>query len=481
MKTTVKMLVQIFDWREALDILILATGLFLAYRTLHRLGTWKMASGVLIAILVFVVAYLLDLKSVSWIYLNLSQVAMIALIVIFQPEIRKLLERAASFGGGPVRKEEEADLSLILAETTFAMALIKQGALIVLPGREPIEKWLSGGYPIDATLSHPLLMSIFDDHSPGHDGAVIVENGKIIRFGARLPLSDTGSLDEDYGTRHHAAMGLSENSDAIVIVVSEERGEVTVFQDGKMEEMRGSDELRSRIFKHCANMDLLGGRRQEKISWGTLSGIFVSVVMAILIWSTIIISQGTIIQKGITVPIVYTGLPKNMALVEKRPTEAVLHLSGTEYDLDALDPSQMSIRLDLSNVAKGKHNFVVTEEKIDLPQRVKLIDAEPSNLNLTLEELEKRKAAVKPRLVGELPEGLKLVSVKVLPPSIFVLLPESERKQEELSLPTKEISLENIKENTIVNSQIAAPPNLKPASDDWPEVKVKITVRRESS
>jgi diadenylate cyclase len=478
METTVKMLVQIFDWREALDILILATGLFLAYRTLHRLGTWKMASGVLIAIIVYVIAYLLDLKSVSWIYLNLNQVALIGLIVIFQPEIRKMLEKAASFGGGPVRKEE-ADLSVLLAETTFAMAQIKQGALIVLPGREPIQEWLSGGYPIDAAPSHPLLMSIFDDHSPGHDGAVIVENGKIIRFGARLPLSDTGNLGEGYGTRHHAAMGLSENSDAMVIVVSEERGEVTVFQDGKLQEMAGSDELRSRIVTHCANSSILGGQGQEKISWGTLSGIFVSMIMAVVIWSTIMISEGTVIQKGITVPVSYTGLPKDMALAGKIPTEAVLHLSGTEYDLGALDPSQMSIQFDLSNLATGKHKFVVTEEKIALPRRVKLIDAEPSNLTLTLEKLEKRKAVVKPRLVGRLPEGLKLASVKVFPPSIFVLSPESKEKQEELSLPTKEISLENIKENTIVISQIAAPPNLQPASDDWPEVEVKITVRRD--
>jgi diadenylate cyclase len=475
MDTTIKMLAQIFDWREALDILILSTGLFLAYRTLHRLGTWKMASGVLIAIIVFVVAYLLDLKSVSWIYLNLSQVALIGLIVIFQPEIRKILEKAASFGGGPVQKEE-ADLSVLLAETTFAMAQIKQGALIVLPGKEPIQEWLSGGYPIDAAPSHPLLMSIFDDHSPGHDGAVIIENGKITRFGARLPLSDTGNLDEEYGTRHHAAMGLSENSDAIVIVVSEERGEVTVFQDGKIRKMRGSDELRSRIVTHCSNIALLGGHRQGKISWRTLSGICASVVMAILIWSTIIISQGTVIQKGITVPITYTGLPKDMALVEKRPTEAVLHLSGTEYDLEALDPSQMSIQFDLSNVRKGKHNLVVTEEKINLPRRVKLIDAEPSNLTLTLEELTKKKAVVKPRLVGKLPEGLKLVSLKVIPHSIFVLLPESEKKQEKLFLPTKEISLENIKENTIITSQIAAPPNMQPEGDNWPEVEVVITV-----
>jgi diadenylate cyclase len=475
MGSTIKMLAQIFDWREALDILILSTGLFLGYRTLYRLGTWKMASGVLIAIIVFLVAYLLDLKSVSWIYLNLSQVALIGLIVIFQPEIRKILERAASFGGGPVRNEE-ADLSVLLAETTFAMAQIKQGALIVLPGKEPIQEWLSGGYPIDAAPSHPLLMSIFDDHSPGHDGAVIIENGKITRFGARLPLSDTGNLDEDYGTRHHAAMGLSENSDAIVIVVSEERGEVTVFQDGKMRKIRGSEELRSSIVKHSANIALVGGHRQEIISWRTLSRIFASVVLAILIWSTIIISQGTVIQKGIAVPIAYTGLPKNMALVEKRPTEAVLHISGTEYDLDVLDPSQMSIQFDLSNVTKGKHNFVITEEKIDLPKRVKLIDAEPSNLTLTVEELEKRKAVVKPRLVGKLPEGLKLISFKVIPHSIFVLLPKSEEKQEKLFLPTKEISLENIKETTTVNSQIAAPPNLQPVSDDWPEVEVEITV-----
>ncbi len=472
------MLARIFDWREALDILVLATGLFFAYRTLHRLGTWKMALGALIAIIVFVFAHFLDLKSVSWIYLNLSQVALIGLIVIFQPEIRKILERAASFGGGPVRKEE-ADLSVLLAETTFAMAQIKQGALLVLPGREPVAEWLSGGYPLDAAPSHPLFMSIFDDHSPGHDGAAVVENGKITRFGARLPLSKTGSLDEDYGTRHHAAMGLSEKSDALVVAVSEERGEVAVFQNGKMRKMQGSDDLRSRIVAHWARMAPLGGRRQERISRVTLSGIFASVALAILIWSTIVVSQGTVIQKGIKVPIAYTGLPKHMALVGKRPTEAVLHLAGAESELAALDQSRMSIRFDLSNASEGRHDLVVTEENIDLPKRVELMDAEPSSVNLEVERLEKKEALVRPRLAGKLPEGLKLESVKVFPSSIFVLSPESEGKREELSLPTKEIELENIEETTIVNARIAAPPNLEPASGDWPEVKVKITVRRD--
>jgi diadenylate cyclase len=327
MEPILMILVQMFNWREALDITILSVGLFFAYRTLRRLGTWKMVLGVLIAIAIFLLAYLLDLTSVRWIYSSLSQVALISLIVIFQPEIRKILERAASLGGRKVLREE-TDLAVLIADTTFEMASIKQGALMVLPGRESIQEWLNGGHLLEAELSHPLIMSIFDDHSPGHDGAMVIENGKITRFGARLPLSATGTLAEEYGTRHHAAMGLSEVSDALAIVVSEERGGVTIFHHGMMQALEGSIILRSRIVAHWENYaPHVEGPQRRKIPWVPFTEILISVGIACLIWAVLFVSEGSMIQKGVTVPITYTGLPQDMALVEERPTESWISLS----------------------------------------------------------------------------------------------------------------------------------------------------------
>ncbi len=195
---TFKMLKLMLDWRVILDILLLAAALFLLYRTLHRLGAWKIVAGIFLAIAIFVVANILDLKGIRWLYSNLSQVALIGLIVIFQPEIRKVFERAASFRGRG-RGRDHTEFVMIIVDTAFALAEKKRGALFVVPGKEPIERWLSGGLDLNATPTFPLIMSIFDPHSPGHDGALIIDGGKLTQFGVRKKKKKMGNLADDFG------------------------------------------------------------------------------------------------------------------------------------------------------------------------------------------------------------------------------------------------------------------------------------------
>ena len=192
---TLRLVKALFDWRVLLDVLLIAALLYFLYRTLLRLGTWKIVTGILLAIAVFVLANILDLKGIRWIYSNVSQVAVIALIVIFQPELRKLLERAASLRGKKMGKGG-SDLAVLFSDTLFALAEQKRGALVVFPGREPTKEWLSGGMILNAEPTYPIIMSIFDPNSPGHDGALLVENSEppdvIVHpalFGPRPPLS----------------------------------------------------------------------------------------------------------------------------------------------------------------------------------------------------------------------------------------------------------------------------------------------------
>ena len=245
---------QFFDWRALVDILLMSSGLFFLYRTLQRLGTWGIAAGILIAMVVYLLASILDLKGIEWILGNLSQVAVIALIIIFQPELRKIFERAAS-----VRRSKKVDsgdtLIGLLVDALWDLAEKRQGAIVVLPGKEPIQEWISGGYQMDALPSTPLIMSIFDPNSAGHDGAVIVSGGRLSHFGVRLPVSQSARLSEVYGTRHHAGMGLAEQSDALVIVVSEERGKISVFKEGQMHPMDNREQLVSSITDHWQKTD----------------------------------------------------------------------------------------------------------------------------------------------------------------------------------------------------------------------------------
>ena len=197
-------------WQAVVDILLIAAGLFLLYRTLLRLGTWRIVAGIIIAMLIFLSANILDLKGLEWIFGNLSQVAVIALIVIFQPELRKILERAASMRRTKIR-DVGLELSHIVVDSLIKLAEQRRGAIVVFPGKEPIQEWLSGGFNLDARPSIPLIMSIFDPNSTGHDGALIFHSHRQQARGGFLYLLEGGfavhaaPASGDQGLRHRSA------------------------------------------------------------------------------------------------------------------------------------------------------------------------------------------------------------------------------------------------------------------------------------
>jgi diadenylate cyclase len=473
---TFKVLKLMLDWRVILDILLLAAALFLLYRTLHRLGAWKIVAGIFLAIAIFVVASILDLRGIRWLYSNLSQVALIGLIVIFQPEIRKVFERAASLRGRG-RGRDYTDLVMVVVDTAFSLAEKKRGALFVMPGKEPVERWLSGGLDLNAIPTFPLIMSIFDPNSPGHDGALIIDRGRLTQFGVRLPLSKTDNLSEDFGTRHHAAMGLSEVSDSLVVVVSEERGIITTFREGKPQRVHDRSDLSKRLISHWETIALHGIEMPK----GTKSRELVfqigfSLIVALVFWSTVILGQMEIREKAFTVPIEYIGIPKNLALAGDQPTEIKLHLTGPKSNLDDITPANLSTRIDLSEALAGRQVLVVSEKNVLLPRSVKLVGATPSSISVSLEEIVETEVEVQPQLVGTLPQGLELVSVTVIPKQVKILAPASDMEQR-INLMTEPIYLESIKKDVKLSNRIVAPPNIKPADKKWPDVEVMIKVR----
>ncbi len=467
---------QMFAWRAMADILLIAAGLFFLYRTLMRLGTWKIVAGILVALLIYLVATLLDLQGLEWIFGNLSHVAVIALIVIFQPELRKIFERAVS-----VRRTETGnaggELSRILVEAVTKLAEQRRGAIVVLPGKEPLQEWISGGFDLDGKPSVPLLLSIFDPHSPGHDGALIIENGKFRRYGVRLPVSQSSKLAADYGMRHHAAMGLAEKSDALALLVSEERGQVAVFHQGSMHKIKDPQRLEETIIRHWREtasfpMELPRGRAR----WPVFSQMLASLALAILFWATLIIAQGEMLEKVLTVPVEYTASPPHLVLVGDKPQEIRLHLSGSKSDLGAVNPAQLSVKIDLSKAVPGKQTFLITSENIRLPRKVDLLDVEPSSVALTLAELKQQEVAVKPQFVGKLRAGLKIQSIELNPAKVKALCPPIEKKDAPLTLTTTPIYLESISENMTLYCKIIAPPLIQPVDKRWPDVEVIITV-----
>jgi len=470
---------QFFDWRALVDIFLIAAGLFFLYRTLQRLGTWGIAAGILVAMLGYMLASLLDLRGIEWVFGNLSQVAVLALIIIFQPELRKIFERASS-----VRRTKKLapghELVGILVSALWNLADKRQGALVVIPGNEPIQEWLTGGLKLDAAPSIPLIMSLFDPNSPGHDGAVIISKGKLANFGVRLPASQSMRLSEEFGTRHHAAMGLSERSDALVLVVSEERGKISIFKHGKMHAISDRKGLTTSINEHWQNLSSYAlNLPRDETRWQRFAQMAASLALAVFFWSTLIIAQGEMIERVFTVPVEFTASPQHLALVGKKELNVRLHISGPKSNLALINPLEMGVKIDLSKAVPGNQTFVITADNMRLPREIKLLDVIPSSIQLTLAEIVEREVAIKPQLLGKLPGNQSIQSIRMIPATIRVFSPASDKKNSITAVMTTPVYLDSIYGNTTVFCKIIAPPSLQPVEKRWPDVEIVITVGNE--
>ena len=473
---TVALTYDLFTWRAVLDILLIAAGIFFLYRTLLRLGTWKIMAGILLALVVFILANALNLKGIEWIYHNVSNVAVLGLIIIFQPELRKVLEKAVSVP--PHRlKDQNTSLQSLIGEALMKLAQERCGALLVFPGKEPINDKISGGYQLNAVPSLPLILSIFDPNSPGHDGAVIIEGSKLTQFGVRLPMSQSARLSEEYGTRHHAAMGLAEQTDSLALVVSEERGKVSIFANAEMRPMRNAEEITRAIVAHQREMGFLSRDSAPKIRKRTLFQIAASLIIAVVFWSTLIVAQREIVERVLPVNIDYTSPAEDLVLVGEKANEIKLYLSGPKSDIDNLSTNPPSVKIDLSKMAKGSQTIIITSENLRLPKGVTLLDTSPQQLKLTLAAVIEKNVPITPQIIGKLPGNLKIKKITVTPETVLVTIPVTKEEKNSEEVLTTPIYLESISTDSRLFCKVIARPSIQPVAKRWPDVEVFIELK----
>lgn len=242
-----------FGWRDALDIVLVAVVIYNLLALIRGTRAMQMAVGLSILAASYFVARLLDLTAFEALSREILFYLPFAIIVLFQQEIRRAL---AQFGKNPLvrlfRHEEHvwSFESIIGAATELAEKRI--GALIVVERSQSLRPWIESGKTLDAVLSPELLLNIFTPRTPLHDGAVIIERNRILAAGVFLPLSSSTEITAAHGTRHRAAVGLTEETDAFVIVVSEENGSLSVALEGKLYENLLPAQLQSMLETHVA-------------------------------------------------------------------------------------------------------------------------------------------------------------------------------------------------------------------------------------
>lgn len=367
---------------DLLDIAVIAFCLYFAMIWLRQRTSRAAALGFLSLMFVYILSRRLDMFLTSILFQAGITAVLVALVIVFQDDVRRIIDRIAALGpfekshAPPAETETTID---VVTEAVATLARNRTGALLVFAGKEPLERQVRGGVRVDGRISLPLLLSIFDPHSAGHDGAVIVIGDRLHKLGAHLPLSDNLAATGSRGTRHSAGLGLSENSDAFVIIVSEERGTISVARNGRLEVLESATELKSRL--EAFHRELFpppsAARRWPWITRHA-SLKLAALVIAVLLWFVFAYRVDTI-ERTYRVPIVYRNTER-VEPAEPRPTSVEVTLVGNERVFDQLDPSTMEVSLDLAQATGGE--IALTPDHVNRPQGLDVMQIEPSSVAL---------------------------------------------------------------------------------------------------
>ncbi|MBN2874418.1 MAG: diadenylate cyclase CdaA [Spirochaetales bacterium] len=233
--------------RPTLDVAILAYLIYVTYRLLIKTQAIQLAKGAALLVVVYAGAFFLRLETMSWVLNLLAPGLIIALAIIFQPELRKIFIK---LGQGGIFKRGQGSRSTQLDAILHAAELLaerRRGALLAFVRYVALDDIVERGTKIDGEVSSALILSIFEYDTPLHDGALIIKEGRILAAGCFLPLSEQRDIKRSFGTRHRAALGLTESSDAVVLIVSEETGAISLAYDARLYYNLNLPSLRRRL------------------------------------------------------------------------------------------------------------------------------------------------------------------------------------------------------------------------------------------
>ena len=349
--------------------------------------------------------------------------------------------------------------------------------MVVVAGKDPLGRHSQGGIELDGRLSEALLESIFDPNSPGHDGAVIIEKNRVTKFGCHLPLSSRIMETEQLGTRHSAALGLSERSDALCIVVSEERGTISVAHGATLEELHDSSELHAAL-ERCYLERFPKQRQRKWRDWVRENSHekAVAILLSCGLWFVFVFQTGTL-RRDFIVPIEYRNLASDWVIKEPKPKEATITLLGRARAFDLLDVRTLNITLDMSGIREGAQERALSRNLVNRPSILSVVAVEPEKITLVASQLIPFNMPVKVQTHGSVANGLELVEIEVSPESIPMKV-LGKPPSGPLNVLTEPIALTEITETSVLTPKLIPPDAAQFADLKPPKVEVKIVVRK---
>jgi len=459
--------------QDIVDIIIITILVYQLFRWFRNTRALQVVIGLAFLGVLYIVTRALGLFMTSWILQELGTVLFVLIIVVFQGEIRQALYRVSLLRHAIGRQGTESRLDLRdFAETAFALAGARTGALIVFQRRESIDDYLLHGVEMDALVSSHLLKTIFQNGTPLHDGAVVIKGERLMRASCHLPLAVQSELPEKCGTRHRAALGVSERSDAVVVVISEERGTVSLAIGQELVPVNSIDSLQEQLAGLLVQQAEV---TSTKLKQGVLKDFGVKAIILFLVlasWLVLTTKQGEIIT--VTAPVRMRNLPEHLTLQKSLPEEVDVQLKVFSSLIPS--PKQLDVvaEIDLAKVHEGTNQLSMRNEDFKLPIGVKISQIKPSFIKIIVAKKVKKQLPVRITTTGSLPGRYKLKRVKVEPSILLVEGPEQIVANLN-HLEVEEIDLSHIQQTVSLDRAVLSPaPQVKIAHDG--AVKVKVVV-----
>ena len=455
-----------FRWQDLIDILLNSYILFRLYVLFRGTYVFRVLAGIALLWVFQRIAVFCGLILTSWAMQGITAVAALIIIIIFRNEIRNVLQAKnlkAILWGFP-RQSVQTPIEIIV-ESVNALSKRGSGALIVFPAKEDLQDIMKGGIQWQGLVSKEMIASIFWHDNPVHDGAAIIQGNRVTEVGVILPLSHRNDLPSRYGMRHRAALGLAETTDALVIVVSEETGDVLVAKNSTITEINDDAKLVKVLQKHMGIAEEEPAYvRKEKLEVSIAA--LVSVLFITGMWFSFSSGLNTLIT--LEIPVEYTKHNPEIEIVDTSVNTVRIQLGGSGALIKSVQPDQVQVRLDLGNAVVGRNTLSITHENISLPPGIFLNKVAPPVVEVTLDKTITKQLPVQVDWVGELPKNLIFSQLMIDPEKVEVI--GGKRILGSIStIYTEKVPLDNIKRSGNTTVSLALNPaslKIAPGSKD---------------
>lgn len=470
--------------QDVFDIIIIAAMIFALLTWFKTRASRFVLMGITLLGGIYIAARFFQLYLTTIVLQSFFAILLFVLVVIFQEDLRGFFEKLAMLGN--IRKKFQP-LSVwegtagIIAQTAVNLAKKNIGALIVLRGDDPLDRHISGGTPLDGIVSEPLLESIFDPNSAGHDGAVIINADRVTKFGCHLPLSMNTAKYGNLGLRHTAALGMAERSDALCIVVSEEKGTISLAREEELTLVENASVLHEALEKFYARNAPLR-KSSPYITWlkeNTLEKV-IAIVLACVLWG-VFGYQRDVLRRDYLVPVNYKNVPENWKIDEPQVAEVKVILQGPAQAFHLLDERSLKLSLDLSGIAERKREFPLNKDMLNAPSNLSVAEISPSKIRVYASKLLLYTLPVNVSLRNSLPRNLLLQKITLNPSTVKVLIDSRVVRPDEVNIETEPIDLQKISSTTSVYTKVVLPSGVSFPEGRGPSIFATIKVKRKAS